>query len=327
MLEDFKGGCGMKNVIVGLAGLIMIGLISAIYYYEDSNRVELPEPIIEKPINKPQRLQPVNIDDQIGYSLQNDELNITFNQGEDWITVPIDKDQLFNGEYTGNRQRLIEHSYVMTEERLAFLYLEVPNENESGKRLLVTTSVDQGQTWEDLVVIGPQHTLENAAAVEQPPPAIRFRKVDFLSGQFGYVIVTGERVVAQEGLYMYMTNDGGENWQLTNQPDVTRLIYDGGFVDEVTGFLSVAGITPVNPELHVTQDSGNTWDQANINVPTEYSEIFLIAEMPFKEGDHLEVLVNQGPNGDYKGGRVKGKFVSDDNGTTWDFVEEVEPGE
>ncbi|NRG48323.1 oxidoreductase, partial [Bacillus sp. CRN 9] len=50
-------------------------------------------------------------------------------------------------------------------------------------------------------------------------------------------------------------------------------------------------------------------------------------EIPFKEGDHLAVLVNQGPNGDYDGGKVKGKFTSEDNGKTWDFAEEVKLNE
>ena len=38
--------------------------------------------------------------------------------------------------------------------------------------------------------------------------------------------------------------------------------------------------------------------------------------------EELTVLLNQGPNGDYEGGRVKGKFVSNDNGKTWIFQKE-----
>ena len=47
------------------------------------------------------------------------------------------------------------------------------------------------------------------------------------------------------------------------------------------------------------------------------------AETPFIEDDHLAVLVNQGPNGDYQGGLLKGKFISKDNGLNWGFLEEV----
>src|SRR5699024_12094798 len=98
-------------------------------------------------------------------------------------------------------------------------------------------------------------------------------------------------------------------------------------IDGTIGFLCVGYTKPKNPERHVTQEEGNTWNEAQINVPAEYSEIFLIAEMPYHESGHLAVLVNQGPEGDYLGGRVKGKFISKDKGMTWEFAEEVEPDE
>lgn len=81
-------------------------------------------------------------------------------------------------------------------------------------------------------------------------------------------------------------------------------------------------MNPDKPQLYVTQDSGKTWHEADIQVPEKYKEIFLIAEVPFKEEDHLSLLVNQGPNGDYLGGKVKGKFISKDNGKTWTFSTE-----
>src|SRR5690625_2159738 len=304
----------MKKIIIGVASLIMIGLIAGLFLYERSNQIESPQEIIQKPISKPKQLQPIYVDEHVGYALQNNELHITLNQGKDWLTVPIEKDQLFNGNYNGNKQNLIEQSYIISKDRMAFLYLDAGVGSVENNRLLVTYSFDQGNTWEDSVVA-------------ESHPAIGFRKVNFLSEQFGYVIVSGERVVSQEASYIYTTNDGGEHWRLTNHPDTTSLVYDGGFVDELTGFLSVGYTNPTMPELHVTQDGGDNWSEANINVPTEFSEIFLIAEMPFKEADHLVVLVNQGPNGDYKGGRVKGKFISQDQGSTWEFAEEVDPDE
>lgn len=304
----------MKKMIIGVASLMMIGLMVGLFQYEKSNQIKLPKFNVQETPNKPQQLQPTYVEEDIGYSLQNDALHITFDQGGNWITVPIEKDQLFNDGYNGDKQRLTEQSYIITEERLAFLHFDAPSENIENNRLVVTYSVDKGNTWKASIVAGAY-------------PTTRFRKMDFISDQFGYVIFTGERVVAQEASYIYITINGGESWELINHPDMTRLVYDGGFVDEMTGFLSVGSINPNMPELHVTQDGGDTWSQANINVPAEYSENFLAAEMPFEEADHLAILVNQGPNGDYKGGRIKGKFISEDHGLTWDFAEEVEPDE
>lgn len=56
-----------------------------------------------------------------------------------------------------------------------------------------------------------------------------------------------------------------------------------------------------------------------------YLNIFVSAEAPFVEDDHLALLVNQGDNGDYEGGNVKGKFISKDNGKTWEFAQEYKP--
>jgi hypothetical protein len=108
---------------------------------------------------------------------------------------------------------------------------------------------------------------------------------------------------------------------------VTRLIKDGGFVDEHTGFLSSGFINPEEPDLYVTQDGGDSWVSASIPIPDQYNKIFVTAELPFKEEDHLAVLINQGPNGDYRGGKVKGKFLSKDNGLTWEFSAEVQANE
>lgn len=92
-------------------------------------------------------------------------------------------------------------------------------------------------------------------------------------------------------------------------------------------FLSFGTINPEEPDFYVTQDGGESWTKSNIQIPTEFNKIFVTAEIPFKEDDQLAVLVNQGPNGDYQGGKVKGKFISTDNGLNWTFQKEVVPNE
>ncbi|NYE04311.1 photosystem II stability/assembly factor-like uncharacterized protein [Bacillus niacini] len=131
-------------------------------------------------------------------------------------------------------------------------------------------SLNQGDTWEDSVVTA------------QYPP-IRFRKVEFLNDTFGYVIISGDRTMSQEWTTVYITNDGGRQWKETTHPGVTRLIYDGGFVDENTGFLSLGILNPVEPDLYITQDRGNSWSKATIVIPEKYHEIFVMAEVRLKK--------------------------------------------
>lgn len=305
----------MKQIIIITSSLIIAALAISTYYYYRSDPLLPPFPsnntgevnneTQEGTASEP--LTPVYVSERIVYSLDNDGLNISFNSGTDWVTVPVEKDDLFSGEYTGNKQELIENSFILTEERALFLYTE-------GKGVHIVYSLNQGSTWQDAVV------------TEQFPP-MRFRKVAFLNDEFGYVILSGDRTMSQEWSTVFLTNDGGMTWQETNHSGVTRLIYDGGFIDETTGFLSYGGVNPEEPDFYVTHDAGNKWSKANFRIPDKYDKIFVTAEIPFQEGDALAVLLNQGPSGDYMGGEVKGKFISKDHGLTWEFSMEVNPDE
>ena len=314
----------MKKLIIALAGVIMIGLIIAMIVYQKSPQIVHPQlgqttarqnhqqPQNNQKQSQSEPLQPIYQDDKMAYALQNNQLKITFDKGENWITVPVIIDQLFGGEYNGNKQELIEHSYILTKNRVAFLHPDdVIGDNQ---RVLLTYTLDQGKTWHD-------------AVIAEQFPGLRYRKVAFLNDHFGYVVISGSRTMSQEYSTVYLTHDGGKSWSKTKEIGVTRLISDGGFIDESTGFLSYGTINPEEPDFYVTQDGGKSWRKAKINIPSKYNKIFVTAEIPIKEGNHLDVLLNQGPNGDYKGGKVKGKFISKDNGLTWEFSTEVKPDE
>ena len=240
-------------------------------------------------------------------------MNITYNAGNGWIKVPIDTESLFQGEYRGNKTELIEDSYLLTEDIAAFLYAEETHQDYA-QSVLLKYSRDQGDTWQDSVI------TDSFAPM-------RFRKVDFLNDSFGYVILSGDRTMSQEYSVVFLTHDGGETWEATTELPTTSLIAFGSFVDEQTGYLSYGTINPEEPDVYVTQNGGDTWTQAQFEIPEKYERIFVQAEEPIKEENYLSVLVNQGPNGDYEGGRVKGKFFSEDNGLTWKFLMEVEPDE
>jgi hypothetical protein len=300
------------SVLIAAACFMTLGIFISTYFYEKSDLKTMLEPIqpIEEPDTlespQPTPLQPIYETNSIGYSIQNEQLQITYNKGQDWIEVPVDLLQLFAGEYNGTEQELIPNSYILTPNLSAFLV--------SGSQMKLKYTRDQGKTWEESIV------KENNIS-------IRFRKVVFLNDSFGYVILSNERTMSQEWTTVHITNDGGKHWRETTHLNVTRLIYDGGFVDENTGFLSFGILNPVEPDLYVTQDAGSSWNKATITIPEQYHEIFVMAEAPIKEGDYLTMYINQGPNGDYQGGKIKGKFISTNNGQTWTFSEEVQPNE
>jgi hypothetical protein len=314
----------LKKIMIAAFVLMLIGVVAGTLYFESSSTPpgtnQPTENSSTQESGPPQHdpLQPIYVQDTIGYSLQRDQLQITYSDGDEWTEVPIKKGSLFEGEYSGDEQELIQNSFILTPERAAFLYTDGSSTDSGdgayGKSIKLIYSLDKGKTWEGSVI------------TEQYPP-IRFRKVAFTNRAFGYVIVSGDRTMSQEWTTVYLTDDGGRTWRETAHPGVTRLLYNGGFVDEQTGFLSFGILNPEEPDLHVTLNRGNSWIKARIEIPETYHNVFVIAEVPYKEEDHLAVYLNQGPNGDYKGGKIKGKFISYDSGLTWTFSKEVQSDE
>ncbi|WP_071461202.1 WD40/YVTN/BNR-like repeat-containing protein [Bacillus massilinigeriensis] len=282
--------------------MFLIMIFGSYYYFKHSSNGRM------KPYHPPYKQQENRYaDETTDYSLTNNTLSITFNKGKEWITVPVDKESLFDGEYNGDKDELIQNSYFLSNTLTAFLY------GDRGVYLFI--SKDAGKEWKRQIII-PEYPTEQY-------PVLRFRKVAFLDKDFGYVILTRDRTMSSEMTSVFLTQDGGETWTETSPSPSERLIYDGAFIDEITGFLSYGILNPTDPELFITKDGGKSWSKSQINIPQEYLGIFVIAEMPIKEKGHLSMLVNQGQNGDYKGAKVKGKFISKDNGLTWEFKEEV----
>ncbi|WP_018932357.1 WD40/YVTN/BNR-like repeat-containing protein [Gracilibacillus lacisalsi] len=305
----------MQKVLIALSCMIVLTIILTIFYEQSREPVPLPYYNIEQnqqqeESNTPEEkesLVPIkgNEEDTIGYSLQNDELQMTNYDGNTWTTVPVEKDLLFQGEYQGGETELIENSFILTEDNAAFLY------SEGGIKVIY--SQNQGETWEKSIV-------------DNGIPVIRFRKIEFMDDQFWYVILSNNRTMSQERSLIYISTNQGESWKSINMPDTTRLVADGGFVDEETGFMSYGTINPEAPDLYVTNNQGETWEQAVFNMPSQYDRVFVIARAPYKEEDHLALIMDQGPNGDYyQDGLIRAKFISTDNGRTWEFAEEVVP--
>lgn len=245
---------------------------------------------------------------KISAQIKGEQLYITYNSGEDWKKVPVKDKEIMSGEYTPSYDTgLMPGSYFLNKEHTAFLL-----SNNTNLRLI--QSFDQGKTWQEDMV-------------SEQVGVLRYRKLDFLDASFGYLVFSGGRTMSQESSELFLTYDQGKTWKKTSALKETSLLQYSGFIDSKTGFISYKNSENKPPHLQVTQDAGNTWQQATFRLPQKYESIFVQAEVPFKEGDHLAVLVNQGDSGDYQGGLVKGKFRSNDNGLTWTFSQEVAANE
>jgi hypothetical protein len=104
MKQENKEYFSVKKYIIGSIIIVLVGITVATYFFE--KHPELTTPGRSQPIEgqeaqeseppQPSPLQPIYVDDSIGYSLQNDQLQVTFNKGVNWLLVPVEKEGLFS---------------------------------------------------------------------------------------------------------------------------------------------------------------------------------------------------------------------------------------
>lgn len=244
------------------------------------------------------------------YEIKDETLRITFDNGQTWENVPVAIDALVGVENSSSTQELVDDSFVMTPEKIAFLI------EENGK-LTVLISTDKGESW-------------NETMVSDQLPYLRIGLLGFTSDEDGYVIVTGDKTMSSEAHFVFKTNDGGQSWyDVGPVADVYSLVTDGGFIDDQLGFISFGEYhleaQPPIPNLYRTIDGGENWERVEVPIPEEYLSYFTTAEIPTFNGDEGTLLVNQGPMGDYLGGKIMAKFTSGNQGETWSFAGLVDP--
>lgn len=238
--------------------------------------------------------------DPIAYTLQNKKLYLTFNSGKNWQQVPATMAEFFGGEYaTASSNQLLSESYLLTKARSGFLLVK-------DEQLVWLETKDQGASWQEFPVTDVSYGL-------------RFRKIQFLEDDFAVCVLSGGRVMGQEGCEILVSQDAGKTWKEVSATGLGNgmLVTAAGFVTADLGFVSR------KEQLYVTQDGGTTFTQATISLPAEYAKIFLWPETPYLEDDKLYLKVNQGDSGDYAGGLVKGLFESTDQGKSFTFVKEL----
>ena len=252
------------------------------------------------------------------YQIENDTLKVTYDNGNNWHSVPASLGELFAGDYSGDRQELIEGSYVITPEKTAFVVGEEMSGDADfqGNEYKVLQSTDEGKTWKKSNVT--------------TSPQVRARYINFTSEQNGSLIISYDRTMGFEANAVYKTNDGGENWSLAGSVEQTNQhVSGGGFVNEHIGYISFGSVRendePERPSLYRTADGGENWEELEIPIPLEYKGIFTEAEVPTFDGTQGILLVNQGPTGDYQGGKVMARFTSVDEGATWFFSNLADP--
>lgn len=158
------------------------------------------------------------------------------------------------------------------------------------------------------------------------------QEVYFLTEELGYRLAVIDAATGSRWYGLEKTEDGGEVWETVNlSPFGERSGVTSGikFFDEEYGFAILGNTNQTAATLFRTDDGGQTFEPIrfpSIEVPLNDEDMynpFQFPETPYEENGSLYVLVGQGPHGDYNLG-AKALYRSEDNGMTWEFVEEVD---
>lgn len=242
------------------------------------------------------------------YTISNQNLNVTYDGGKNWTTVPVDTTALLAG--VNGRTTLVAGSYIISESKTAFLFGGTKT-GGTDYQLTVIYSDDKGATW----------TSSQIADVDNVTAAY----IQFITDKVGFVIYAHDKVDKSEKVEIMKTTDGGESWTHIGRAPEEKTVNDIGFVTESIGFVCYEGTDNSAGRMYITRDSGATFVKVNLPEQTltdsdgkSFGRIFVRYQVPVLEGGRLIAKVYQTESGNYKNGAYA-QFISMDFGQKWTF--------
>jgi len=246
------------------------------------------------------RAEPKKFDNNC-YQIIDDTLSVSYNGGDEWVSVPITMDRLFaHGDGNGAQKSttLELDSYIISPEKTAFIY-----GGSSQYPVTVILSDDEGETWKEVIVNESMNIRRN-----------------FISyiGNAMHVLSCGDRTMGQEWSELYSSTDGGNNWSKKAAPfqQGSFLVTSFKFINENIGFITVR--SSQSPSLYRTENSGDTWEKVDINMQDEW---YTMAYAPEKEEEGLSLYVGMEEYEEMEG--TMWKLISNDEGISWQKQSQV----
>ncbi|MPW26950.1 hypothetical protein GC105_14285 [Alkalibaculum sp. M08DMB] len=180
-------------------------------------------------------------------------------------------------------------------------------------------------------------TLEPEITDQEKQAIVGYTDIDgeeafFLDQGKGYRLTVADAALGSRFYVLDLTLDGGLTWETINKdPFSNEAGVSAGitFIDENLGFIGISHSGGSYGNLFRSEDGGKLYKQVvipKVEVSLNESETYVAFDlpgMPYKEGEKLSLLVEQGEDGDYKGG-IKALYQSEDRGITWKYIKEVE---
>ena len=254
--------------------------------------------------------------DKYNYRLRNNKLYVSFNADNewipiDWVEVPIDVStiKLYN---SGNT--LDNDFYYISPSKTYF----VTCTSDGGLGHNIIFSDDQGKTWNDIIIPNNDEKVLSINVINKNN-IIAFLGYDFSLTQCEIRII---KTIDMKTWIDYAKVPKDYMSQNTT----------GIFFNDSLGFVKEANISGDSSIIYMTTDLGQNYTQ--INFPEQklednkfslsWNQVYDMPNLPTFENNELTILVSQGTDGDYKGGKTQAKYISNNLGKTWKYVGQIE---
>ncbi len=236
------------------------------------------------------------------------ELFMTTDAGLSWTFVPIPLSGLRFGSYllTSGEPPLgywLDQSFGITADFSWFIF-------SMGKEdVSFLTTRDHGQTWDINLVADNQ-------------PWIRYRKAQFFDRGSGVLVFSvANDVSSQETVYVCTTSDYGVSWHNTPAEIIDQPVQNVSFLSQMRGFVAT------REKLYYTRDSGLSFQEAVVEIPEDYQtgglDLFQSPDEIIQTDDLLEAQFYLLNTGSERGKMFACRYQSQDDGATWQFVEQL----
>ena len=248
------------------------------------------------------------------YKIENGQLSVSFDGGENYISVPVDLKIL---PLSSDGSSLAAGSYFLSQETAAFLSGGATVNGEKIPVSVVYTH-DSGATWVTSEVDGVFD--------------VSYYYINMFNENDGVVVLGYATTATEQFSKIYFTSDGGETWQAKGSGPQNTPLVGVNFIDKNTGFFSYEYNVASPGNLYVTRDGAASFSV--VSLPSQqldsdaggkkWEEIYKEATVPrTNEKGELEVFLTQGSDGTYHEGKTAALYVSDDNGVNWKYVEQT----
>lgn len=246
---------------------------------------------------------------QCTYKIENGEVYVTYDYSKTFKKVNLN----FSSVVDISDYELKEGMYQISED------LTVIGAVKSGKQV-IAYSTDSGNTFSQLYI---------------DPKFGDIMHLYFLNKDIGYAVTATDYAMGRAFIQIVKTIDGGKTWQLVNSKGSDyRTNSKFLFLNQNIGFIAEPSADGASATLYRSDDGFNTFKKVIIPVQTlsgsldndtsKWSIIYDTPQIPYLEDNTLFLVVEQGSDGDYRGGNTKAVYKSTNEGFTWKFIEEYE---